>query len=37
MIFGFYPALILAVAVTAAYLTSLYTKSVKASDTSNIE
>ena len=37
MIFGFYPALILIVAVTAAYLTSLYTKSVKASDTSNIE
>ncbi len=37
MIFGFYPALILAVSVTAAYLTSLYTKSVKASDTSNIE
>lgn len=37
MIFGFYPAIILLVAVAAAYLTSLYTKAVKASDTSNIE
>ncbi len=37
MIFGFYPAIILIVAVAAAYLTSLYTKAVKASDTSNIE
>ncbi|MBO4426823.1 MAG: FtsX-like permease family protein [Clostridiales bacterium] len=37
MIFVFYPLLILAVSAAAAFFTSLYTKSVKASDTSNIE
>ncbi len=36
-IFLIYPAIILAVTTLSAFFTSLYTKSIKASDTSNIE
>lgn len=36
-IFAVYPIIILAVTVTGAFLTALYTKTIKASDTSNIE
>ncbi|MBR4554478.1 MAG: ABC transporter permease [Ruminococcus sp.] len=36
-VFGFYPVLIIAVIAVSAFITALYTKTVKASDTANIE
>ena len=37
MLFGFYPAVILAVVVLSVTFTALYTKTIKASDTASIE
>ena len=36
-IFGLYPLIMLAVTILAAFITALYTKSIKSSDTSDIE
>ena len=36
-IFGIYPLVILAVTILAAFLTSLYTKTIRSSDTADIE
>ena len=36
-IFGLYPGIILAMTVAAAWITALYTRTIKSSDTANIE